>query len=795
MILVVAVLMLVTSGTVSVNAVSSSSDQGSLTVNGLDTSVTDQEGEQVTFYRIATVTYNGNNPNLAKDWTFSNNDVKTKVLALLEQAAGDRDYEQFINEMAQGIKSEAITPLETKAFNDSDHDGTVVWNRITHTATQDDIDAGYNGNIGDVIVDQAGPVPGIYIAMVTAAEGAKIYNPALLTVLYDSDNLQNGVVDLASNYGNSATLKSSNPGSDKAIKGNNNDDQNRVVYDDTKPVAKPDDIKDEYDEDADWETTKTDNSEGAKTVSVGDKVDYEAEISIPEYPKNAKDQTIWFKDVMEKGLTFDSQYFTMKLKGTNYSVDVDIAATPDANGDRELSVTKTGEFYEESPTADPAYYEGTDGNYYQANATLPTGVTIDTENGTKFEKLTSKKFTFGKIKFNEGSPNGGFVAVVTEYNTLRELLALDSKNPADIKFRLDYSAILNEKAVVGVAGNKNKITYVYSNEPSEGTTHKTTGEAENRKREEDEEIVYTYEVSILKTDSAVENPFKTVESYVEKTVEEGADVTGLYEFNDPDYVETENTTAVAGTTYYEKVTSQVIKTEAELRTEYNIPTGTQVFLPGAEFDVYDAPKNSGGKLIAHVVSNANGIATLSDVAAGTYYFYETKAPAGGYSFDPNTPVAVATANWTTCTWTNSYKDEEIRYTSEKDESFDPANATRVGWIKGGKFYEDTAFPGYTLDETDPENPKVLDASGNEVADVLPAYIKSHTTSAQSTTTTITNPQQAGSGVVVYQVKNSKNPTLPSTGGIGTYMFTVAGVAILALAAFMLIFRRKEDSQH
>ena len=83
----------------------------------------------------------------------------------------------------------------------------------------------------------------------------------------------------------------------------------------------------------------------------------------------------------------------------------------------------------------------------------------------------------------------------------------------------------------------------------------------------------------------------------------------------------------------------------------------------------------------------------------------------------------------------------------------------------------------------------------EVTDVFPAYILSHTTNSGSTTQTLTNPLKNGGGVAVYQVKNSKNPTLPSTGGIGTYLFTIAGVAIIATAMFMLIFRKREEHNH
>jgi fimbrial isopeptide formation D2 family protein/LPXTG-motif cell wall-anchored protein len=45
-----------------------------------------------------------------------------------------------------------------------------------------------------------------------------------------------------------------------------------------------------------------------------------------------------------------------------------------------------------------------------------------------------------------------------------------------------------------------------------------------------------------------------------------------------------------------------------------------------------------------------------------------------------------------------------------------------------------------------------------------------------------------------EVVNNKGTTLPSTGGIGTYVFTVAGVAIMAIAAGLLIVRHKKKAE-
>lgn len=48
---------------------------------------------------------------------------------------------------------------------------------------------------------------------------------------------------------------------------------------------------------------------------------------------------------------------------------------------------------------------------------------------------------------------------------------------------------------------------------------------------------------------------------------------------------------------------------------------------------------------------------------------------------------------------------------------------------------------------------------------------------------------------VYRVilRNSTTPVLPSTGGVGTVMFTVGGIAIMVLAAFLFLRRKNKEN--
>ena len=44
------------------------------------------------------------------------------------------------------------------------------------------------------------------------------------------------------------------------------------------------------------------------------------------------------------------------------------------------------------------------------------------------------------------------------------------------------------------------------------------------------------------------------------------------------------------------------------------------------------------------------------------------------------------------------------------------------------------------------------------------------------------------------LKNSSSPLLPTTGGVGTVMFTVVGVALMGLALWFFLFRRRRDEE-
>lgn len=112
---------------------------------------------------------------------------------------------------------------------------------------------------------------------------------------------------------------------------------------------------------------------------------------------------------------------------------------------------------------------------------------------------------------------------------------------------------------------------------------------------------------------------------------------------------------------------------------------------------------------------------------------------------------------------------------------DPDGIIDFGTIKAGTYYlKELAAPdGYTL-LTSPIKVEIYDA--NKEADT---YEFEYKVNNEATGTDIES-----NGIVSIDVVNHKGFTLPSTGGMGTYLFTIGGIVIMAGAAFALIAMKK-----
>ncbi|HEP1579887.1 TPA: LPXTG cell wall anchor domain-containing protein [Streptococcus suis] len=190
---------------------------------------------------------------------------------------------------------------------------------------------------------------------------------------------------------------------------------------------------------------------------------------------------------------------------------------------------------------------------------------------------------------------------------------------------------------------------------------------------------------------------------------------------------------------------------------------TKAPLAGAVFGIYSDAETK--QLVDIVTTNADGYAISTKVGKGTYYLKEITAPTG-YSL--NTNVYTAEASWTSATTTSSASSTRSEYTSVVGEAKD---STQVGWLKHNVFYKLDNKP--------------------EGTDVQAAYLKATTTTAQNTTVTTTNPTAGAGTVSIADVPNTKLGELPSTGGMGIYLFTFIGVLVLTVGLGLYFTKNKK----
>ncbi|EID83209.1 SpaA isopeptide-forming pilin-related protein [Streptococcus intermedius] len=185
-------------------------------------------------------------------------------------------------------------------------------------------------------------------------------------------------------------------------------------------------------------------------------------------------------------------------------------------------------------------------------------------------------------------------------------------------------------------------------------------------------------------------------------------------------------------------------------------------LADAVFGIY-ADQNA-TRLIDIVKTNNKGYATSNQVGAGTYYIKEMKAPKG-YSL--NTKVYSVEAKWSSVTASTVVTRTETIYTTNESEK--APGSSSVGWLKNGNYYK------------------------QKIDGAQEAYIKSTTGSTATTSTVELNKGEGtGTAVLTTDIPNTKLGELPSTGGIGTLLFTMIGVVVMAATAGIYVLKHKKS---
>lgn len=162
---------------------------------------------------------------------------------------------------------------------------------------------------------------------------------------------------------------------------------------------------------------------------------------------------------------------------------------------------------------DSADYDVNDKVPFQLTATLPTdatdfaayktyklvfhdsqsaGLTFNNDIIVKYGDtvVSSDSYTVDTTDLNEGET---FRVTINDVKTVKDMDGRPIAVVAGGKFTVAYSSTLNSNSVIGSAGNPNKVSLEYSNNPNVG------GEGETGKTPEDTVIVFTYQLDVNKT--------------------------------------------------------------------------------------------------------------------------------------------------------------------------------------------------------------------------------------------------------------------------------------------------------
>lgn len=367
--------------------------------------------------------------------------------------------------------------------------------------------------------------------------------------------------------------------------------------------------------------------------------------------------------------------------------------------------------------------------YYLFTDNLSQGLTYTNNVTVTVNGVDVTKYFYVEATVNETDTD--VIVGILDILALEHVEGVGEITP-ETKVVLTYTALLNEKAVIGVNGNPNDVKLDYSNDPNNDGDGATEAPEENPEKPApttpsgetpvDTVITYTTKIKVTKIDGLTQAnltgaKFK-IEGISSKVVvineemfvayaegEEAEEGNVWYMLKDGTYTQTAPVLAD------DESTADVNENTS---AAYDSTVKTYKKIEVVSTETIQAP------FVAEGWVNADGVLTFTGLDEGTYTITELVAPAG-YNL-LTAPITVV-------------------ITSNAAQIQDPTAATTVEW--------------------------------------------SATVDGQEAT--------VNSGVVELTVENTSGSTLPETGGIGTTVFYILGSALTLGAVVLLVTKRRMNA--
>ena len=423
--------------------------------------------------------------------------------------------------------------------------------------------------------------------------------------------------------------------------------------------------------------------------------------------------------------------------------------------DVKTTIPSYSEEYRISLTEDVTLSDGSTGKkcvlMYQVEDTLDASLDLVPETikvtvaGTDTYEFDGKNVTLPQGSTATSADNITIETTAHGYVvTLDGGYAIDkSTKPVEIT----YNAVLNGSATNNYDANENTVKLKYGHNPKD---------KDDTKEKFDKTYHYTF---------AIDGGIVGNEKWSDKTEWSEQDITHEFIKVGPNKVEVMDPIEGDSKYYESKINTTTTDTEGLQGAEFTLYTDADCKV-SLERPVYNADgsvkKDENGAVVTEIVTrttDANGYLFIDGLDAGNYWMKETKAPEG-YTLNTHVVPVVITATY------------------DKDTGTLTAYEVNIDGI--GNKYEATYG---TIDK-------------GTTVNVLPKEVTHFWTVDGKPHTTFAEAKAKAEELVAstYFFKNTKLSGLPSTGGVGTTIFTVTGVALMILAAAMLLVVRRAKEQ-